>query len=71
VGTAHVDKASLDMAISSAWTLYRAAVSVNKINLPNNITSKEIKDLERDLKSAKSMAHELRYLAEMYNDDKY
>ena len=70
VGDAHVDENLLDMAIEAAWILLRVALLAKKLPDDTGVTLR-LKEMERDVGRAKSLAGELRNLTALMNHEKY
>ena len=69
-GDAQVDENLLDMAIESAWILFRVAVLIKKA-IKNNDKARDLENMKKDVLRARSFAGELRHLAELMNHEKY
>ncbi|GAK29434.1 hypothetical protein [Serratia liquefaciens] len=69
-GDAYVGEPLLDLAIISAWTLYKTAIHASVVfDDPENET--EIEALESNVREARSCASELRHLRSLMSYEKY
>jgi len=69
-GDAHVDDNLLDLAVETAWNLYRVVLSITKAP-ESNVADEELISMRPDVLRAKSSASELRHLSELANHEKY
>ncbi|HAU5793587.1 TPA: hypothetical protein J4786_002994 [Citrobacter amalonaticus] len=69
-GDAYVGEPLLDLAIISAWALYKVAILASAV-FNDSESEKKIEELERDIIEARSCASELRYLRSLMNNEKY
>jgi hypothetical protein len=69
-GDAHVDDNLLDLAVETAWILYKVVLSVAKFPESEGVDA-EIALMRSDVLRAKSSANELRHLSKLINHEKY
>lgn len=69
-GDAHVDDNLLDLAIETAWNLYRVVASVTKLPESSEVDA-ELASMRPDVLRARSSANELRHLSKLVNHEKY
>lgn len=69
-GDAHVDENLLDMAIESAWALFRLVACFKQGQTIEQL-SPQIEAMAKELRRAKSFARELQHLTALMNHEKY
>jgi hypothetical protein len=69
-GDAHIEENLLDLAIDSAWVLYRVAMCAEKASGDPEFVLK-LEELKPDAQRIKSYANELRHLSALMNHEKY
>lgn len=69
-GDAHVDDNLLDLAVETAWILYKVVLSVSKLPESEGADA-ELALMRADVLHAKSSANELRHLSKLMNHEKY
>ena len=69
-GDAGVSEELLDMAIETAWILFRVAVAIKQGNLDAALSA-QLEAMKAEVKRARSFSGELRHLAILANNEKY
>jgi hypothetical protein len=69
-GDAHIEENLLDLAIDSAWVLYRVAMCAEKASADPEFVLK-LGELKPDAQRIKSYTNELRHLSVLMNQEKY
>lgn len=70
VGDAHVSENLLDMAIEAGWILLRVVLTARELP-ENTAVALRLKEMDRDVRRADSLAGELRHLVALMNHEKY